>query len=129
MELFQLSFRDGVIAEDTAWQAVVLIPKGVGDYLGIGLVEVIWKAVGVIINCRFTTAITYHNFLHGLRADRGTSTTTLEVKLLQEVEALREAVLHVIFLDLHKAYYALDRSRCLGILEGYGVGPRALCLL
>ena len=31
----------------------------------------------------------------------------------------------MIFLDLHKAYDALDRSRCLEILEGYYVGPRA----
>ena len=35
----------------------------------------------------------------------------------------------MIFLDLHKVYYALDRSRCLEILEGYGVGPRARQLL
>ena len=38
--------------------------------------------------------------------------------------ALREEVLYMIFLDLHKAYDALDRSRCLKILEGYSVGPR-----
>ena len=35
----------------------------------------------------------------------------------------------MIFLDLHKAYDALDRSRCLEILEGYGVGPRSRQLL
>ena len=43
--------------------------------------------------------------------------------------ALREEVLYVIFLDLHKTYDALERSRCLDILEGYGVGPRARRLL
>ena len=43
--------------------------------------------------------------------------------------ALREEVLYVIFLDLHKAYDALDRSRCLDILEGYGVGPWSRRLL
>ena len=58
----------------------------------------------------------------------GTGTVTLKVNLLQKVAALREAVLHVIFLYLHKAYGALYRSRCLGILEGYGVGTRALHL-
>ena len=35
----------------------------------------------------------------------------------------------MIFLDLHKAYDALDRPRCLEILEGYGVGPKARRLL
>ena len=35
----------------------------------------------------------------------------------------------MIFLDLHKAYEALDRSRCLEILECYGVGPYARRLL
>ena len=95
---------------------MVLIPKGVEDYCIIGLVEVIWKAVAVILNCRFTVAITYYNFLHGFRAGRGTGTATLDLKRLQQVVALREAVLHAIFLDLHKAYDALDRSRCLDIL-------------
>ena len=42
---------------------------------------------------------------------------------------MRGAVLHAIFLDLHKAYNVLDSSRCLGILEGYGVRLRSLCLL
>ena len=35
----------------------------------------------------------------------------------------------MIFLELHKAYNALDRSRCLEILERYGVGPQACRLL
>ena len=35
----------------------------------------------------------------------------------------------MIFLDLNKAYDALDRSRCLDILKGYGVGPRSRWLL
>ena len=44
---------------------------------------------------------------------------------MQQLAAIREEVLYVIFLDLTKAYDALDRSRCMGILEGYGVGPGA----
>ena len=42
---------------------------------------------------------------------------------------MREEVIYMIFLELHKAYDALDRSRCLGILEGYGIGPWARKLL
>ena len=70
-----------------------------------------WKAVAVILNHRFTDSITYHKSLHGLWAGLSMGTATLEVKLLQQVADLREAVLHAIFLDLHKAYDALDRSR------------------
>ena len=43
--------------------------------------------------------------------------------------SMREEVIHAIFLDLHKLYGNLDRARLLKILEGYGVGPRSLCLL
>ena len=49
--------------------------------------------------------------------------------MLQQLEALREEVLYVIFLDLHKAYDALDRSIYLEILEGYRMGPQACRLL
>ena len=75
--------------------------------------EVMWKVMAAILNHRFTESITYHNFLHVFRAGHGTGTATLEAKLLQQLAAVREEVLYVIFLDLHKAYDALDRSRCL----------------
>ena len=64
MELVHTAFRDGVLAEEATWKAVVLILKGGGDYLSIGLVEVVRKAVAVILNCCFTISITYHEFLH-----------------------------------------------------------------
>ena len=75
--------------------------------------EVGWKVVAAILNLRFTASIAYHDFLHGFQAGRGTGTATLEAKLLQQLAALTEEVLYVIFLDLHKAYNALDSSRCL----------------
>ena len=55
----------------------------------MSLVEVMWKAVAVILNHRFTVSITYHNSLHSFQAGRGTGTVTLEVKLLQQVTVLR----------------------------------------
>ena len=108
---------------------MVLIPKGKKEYRSIGLVEVMWKVVTAILNLRLTASITFHDFLHGFQEGHGTGTVTLKAKLLQQLAALREEVLYVIFLDLHKAYDALDRYRCLKILEGYGVGPRARRLL
>ena len=103
----------------------MLIPKGRQEYRGSELLEVMWKVVAAILNCWLTASITYHDFLHGFRAGRVTGTATLEAKLIQQLAALRKEVLYVIFLDLHKAYKALYRSRCLEILEGYGVGPQA----
>ena len=85
--------------------------------------------MAVILNCRFTTTINYHDSLHGLLVGRGTGTATLKVMLLQQVAALREAVFRALFLYLQKAYDALDRYRCLDFLEGYGMGPMALHLL
>ena len=77
----------------------------------------------MILNRRLTASIAYHNSLHGFQAGRGTGTATLEAKLLQQLASMREEVLYVIFLDLHKTYDTLDRGRCLEIMEGYGVGP------
>ena len=83
----------------------------------------------VILNRRFTSSITFHDVLHGFWAGRGTGTVTFEAKLIQQLAAMREEVLYVIFLDLTKAYAALDRSRSLEIMGGYGVGPSARRLL
>ena len=60
---------------------------------------------------------------------RGTGTATIEDKLLHNIINMMETVLHSISLDLCKAYDALDRDHCLGILAGYGVGPRTLRIL
>ena len=42
---------------------------------------------------------------------------------------MRKEVLYEIFLDIHKAYDALDRNHCLDILAAYRVIPRAIRLL
>ena len=129
VEITQTAFREGKLAEEAMWQTVVLIPKGKGEYRGIGLVEVTWKVVAVILHRRLTKGITFHDALHGFREGRGTGTATLDAKLLQQLASMREEVLYVIFLDLTKAYDALDRLRSLEILKGYGVGDRVRRLL
>ena len=77
VDLIQTSFREGRLTEEATWQSMFLIPKGGKDYPWIGLVEVMWKVVAAILNCRLTASITYHDFLHGFRAGRGTGTATL----------------------------------------------------
>ena len=102
---------------------------GCTDFQGIGLVEVMWKVITGIINHRLSSSISFQNVLNVFCAGRRTGTTTLEAKLLQQLTAMREAVLHYILLDLRKAYDALDRYLCLYILVGYDVGPRKIRIL
>ncbi len=52
----------------------------------------------------------------------------MEVKLNQQLAWVDQEPLYQIYLDLRKAYDALDRGRCLEILAGYRVGPNLLRL-
>ena len=74
------------------WQAVIVLPKGSGDFHGIELVEVIWKTVSVILGNRLGKAIEFHDVLLGFRANRRTGTASLEAKLFQQPATMREEV-------------------------------------
>ena len=89
VDLVQAALRKIWMEEEYVLQAVVMIPKWVGDYHSIGLVKVMWKVVMVILNLRFTTSITFHRVLHGFRSGCGTGTTSLKAKLLQKLMAMR----------------------------------------
>jgi hypothetical protein len=58
----------------------------------------------------------------------GTGMAIMEVKLQQQLAWGEQEPLYQIYLDLRKAYDALDWGLCLEILVGYGVGPNLLCL-
>ena len=81
--LVRPNFGEGRLDEEAMWQAVVLIPKGGGEYRGIYLMEVVWKVGAVILNIQLIASITFHNVLHGFWGGRGKGTATLEAKLLQ----------------------------------------------
>ena len=53
----------------------------------------------------------------------------MEPALHQQLAAREQVPLYGIFLDIHKAFDAMDRGRCLQILEDAGVGPKALRLI
>ncbi len=69
-----------------------------------------------------------HDYLHGGLPHRGMGTAIMDVKLNQQLAWVDQAPLYQIYLDLKKAYDALDQTRCLEILAGYGVGPNLLHL-
>ena len=108
----------------------MIVPKGGGTKSrDIGLVDLLWKAISGIINHWILSSIQVHDDLHGFLAGRGTGTTTIKAKMIQQIIATRETFPHSIFLDLRKAYDALDMNHCLDILAGYGVEPRMLHIL
>ena len=49
----------------------------------------------------------------------------MEAKLVQQLAYIEQSPLYGRFLDLRKAYDAMDRGRCLQILQDCGVGPNA----
>ena len=63
--MMQAAFHKGHLAEECTWKTFVLIPKGNGDFRGIGLVEVVWNTMTGILNCRLMVAIQFHNTFHG----------------------------------------------------------------
>ena len=73
--------------------------------------------------------IEFHDCLHRFIKGRGTGTAAMEAKLAQQLAYIEQEALYETFIDLRKAYDAMDRERCLEILEGYGVGPNILRLI
>jgi hypothetical protein len=99
VQLIQTIWEHGSIPQQMTWMVIVLLPKGGGDYRGIGLLEPVWKVVEVLMDKRFL-AIEFHDCLHGFLAGRGTGTATMEVKLAQQFAYQEQAAWYQIFLDL-----------------------------
>ena len=128
VKLIQLIWDTGEIPRQMLWMVVVLLPKGGGDFRGIGLLEPFWKVIEVLIDQRLSV-IEFHDCLHGFLAGRGTGTAISEVKLTQQLAYMDQVPLYGIFIDLRKAYDAMDRERVFEILVAYGVGPKTIRLL
>ncbi len=64
VRLVQVVWRTGKIPQQLLWIIVVLLPKGGGDYRGIGLLEPIWKVLEVVMDQQLNS-IKLHNSLHG----------------------------------------------------------------
>jgi hypothetical protein len=127
VKLLQAVWTTGTVPTQMSWMIIILLPKGRGDYFGIGLLDPIWKVIKKFM-VLWLSAIKLHDCLHGGFPRQGIRTAIMEVKLQQQLAWAEQEPLYQVYLDLQKAYDALDRGRCLRILAGYGVGPNLLRL-
>ena len=72
---------------------VVLLTKGNLGFRGIGLVEVLRKALLGVVNWRISGTVQFHNMLHGFKVDQVVGTVSLESKLLQKLTEMSKEVL------------------------------------
>ena len=82
---------------------MVLIPKGVGGYRGIVLVEVIWKVCISILNNSICSSITLYDALNCFIQRRGSGTATLEAKMAQKLVGMCHDPPFQVLLDVRKA--------------------------
>ena len=78
-------FRDGRLPTECECKTVVIIPKRNRDSRGIGLVEVLWKALSGVINWRIGEVVKFYSVIDGFWAGQGIGTAPLEAKLLQNM--------------------------------------------
>ena len=113
VRLIKRTFGDGTLPGEVTWATMVFLPKGSGEYRGIGLVEVVWKVCVAVVNFRLKKSVDLHDTLHSFRAGRGMGTATLEANLEQQLEGITHDPLFQVFLDVRKEYDSLDSRRCM----------------
>jgi hypothetical protein len=128
LKLSQAVWDHGDIPPQLLWVIVVLIPKGGGNYQGIGLLEPIWKVCEGVMDMQLNR-IPLHESLHGCCNGRGTGTSVMEAKLAQQLAHLEQVPFYGIFLNLKKVFDLMDCKCCLLILGGYEVGPKIIWLI
>ena len=77
-----------------SWVVTVLIPKGGGEYWGIGLLEPIWKVLEGVMDLRLEK-IELHDSLHECLAGQGTGTGIIEANLAQQLAHLEPILWHL----------------------------------
>ena len=67
VDIINLAFVTGELATECKWDTIVIIPKGNVEYHIIGLVEVLWKVIGINIDQHLEESINLYDVLHGFR--------------------------------------------------------------
>jgi hypothetical protein len=127
IKMMQAIWEHGSIPEQMRWEIIILSPEGGGDYHGIRLLEPFWKVMEKVMVAQLAS-IKFHDGLHGGLPGQGTGMAMIKAKLAQSLAWCNQRPLYQIYVDLKKAYNALDREQMVKILVAYGVGPRMLRL-
>jgi hypothetical protein len=64
VSLIQATWESGTVPTQVSWVVIVFLPKGEGDYHGIGLLDPMWKAVEKIM-VAWMSCLELHDCLHG----------------------------------------------------------------
>ena len=91
------------------------MPKGGSKYWKIGLLEPILKVLEVIVDWRLNVE-NLHGSLCGFQSSRGMGTVTISTKIAIQLAYLEQYSLYGVFLDLRKAFDAMDWPQYLAIL-------------
>jgi hypothetical protein len=97
MALLQAIWITGTVPTQMTWMIVVLLPKGGGNFCGIGLLNPIWNVVEKVMVTQFSV-IKLHDCLHDGLPKRGTGTAIMEVKLQQQLAWVEQEPLYQIYL-------------------------------
>ncbi len=92
------------------------------------MLELIWKVLEKVIDLRLKATV-LHDSLHRCLALRGRGTRIIEAKMVQQLVHLEQTPFFGIFIDLCKAFDALDWGRYLEILALHGADPQLLHLI
>jgi hypothetical protein len=121
-KLVQTVWDEGRIPPQLGWVITILLPTGGGAYRGIGLLKPIWKVIEKVMDRRLE-AIVLHDSLHGCRNLQGTGTAVIEAKLTQQLAHIEQTPFYGVFVDLTKAFDAMDWEQCLQLLGEYEADP------
>ena len=111
VDILQHMCLTGEIPRELRWTVLVLVPKGTTDTQDIGLLETLWKVAEALIDTCLQASLYMHNFLHRFRDGRGTGTDIMELKLAQELARIYQSLILLVFLDLRKAYDAVELKK------------------
>ena len=81
-QLIQTIWDKGEILRQMMWRVVVLLPKGGGDFCGIGRLGSFWEVIKVLMD-KHLAYIEFHDCLHGFLSVRGMGNAPTKVKLTQ----------------------------------------------